>query len=138
MTETANEPKNRVQSLLETRQGKMDALFKGKKYKIAKEIKLEGEDRFVTPFGNKGRNGFALQLVSGEPAVIDDKKLDKFIIGETMLKQVHTEYDAIEGGLPEKPRKRRTKEQKAADDAKAAEEKAAKAAAKEAEKVNAG
>lgn len=115
-------PKDRTASLLATRQEKMDTLFKGKKYKIAKEIHLEGDERFVTPFGHKGRNGYALVLESGEPAVIDDKKLDKFVVGETMLKEIAEKYQAVE--VPVKERKRRTKEQKAADDAKAAEENA--------------
>lgn len=44
-----------------TRTEKMDELFKGKKYDILKEVHLEGEDRFQTPFGNKGRHGFVLQ-----------------------------------------------------------------------------
>lgn len=74
-------------SLLATRKQKMDELFAGKSFDIVEEVHLEGEDRFVTPFGNKGRNGFMLAEV-GNPN-------NTFIIGETMLKQVETDYKAI-------------------------------------------
>jgi len=119
------EKKDRAASLAETRKAKMDALFYGQKYDILKEIKLEGDDRFETPFGNKGRNGFALKLSTGYTA--RDGQPDKFVIGETMLRQVSEQYGAVE--VPVKERKRRTKEQKAADDAQKAAEKAAKASA---------
>jgi hypothetical protein len=124
--EAPETPKDRAASLQATRQQKMDELFRGKKYEIFKEVHLEGDNRFETPFGNKGRHGFALREV-GNPD-------NKFIVGATMLQQVAEQYGAVE--VPAKDRKRRTKEQKAADDAKAAEEKAA-AASKAAEQVEA-
>lgn len=127
----AGETRSRAESLLATRKEKMDALFsEGRKYEIVKEIHLDGDQRFETPFGNKGRHGFHLKRTDG-PAVlvegVDDSR--GFIVGATMLEQVAKEYGAVE--VPEKQRKRRTKEQKAADDAREAEEKAAAAAAAE-------
>lgn len=108
--------KDRAASLLATRKAKMDEFFKGKKFTIAKEVHLDADkDPFVTPFGNKGRHGYVLVEV--------DNAANKFIIGETMLRQVAADYDAVE--MPVKARKRRTKEQKAADDAAAAAAKGA-------------
>jgi len=118
-------PKDRAASLQASRQVKMDALFKDKKYKILKEVHLKDDERFQTPFGNKGRNGYALQLEDGqEPS---EGMPAKFVIGETMLAQIARDYQAVE--VPAKERKRRTKEQKAADDAAAAKAKAEAAAA---------
>jgi hypothetical protein len=107
-------PKDRAASLLATRKQKMDELFSGKRFEIVQEIHLEGDQRFETPFGNKGRHGFHLR-----PEGTTDKG---FIVGATMLEQIASEYGA--GTLPAKERKRRTKEQKAADDAAAAAAKA--------------
>lgn len=110
MSETAapEAPKlTRGESLLATREAKFKELFEGKKFDVKGEIHLEGEQRFQTPFGNKGRHGFVLVEV-GNPT-------NKFIVGETTLREAAEKFGAVE--VPVKERKRRTKEQKAADDA---------------------
>jgi hypothetical protein len=109
MTETA------VAVKAPTRQEQKDELFKGKKYTILKEVHLEGDERFQTPFGNKGRHGYVLEEVGNTS--------NRFIVGASMLTQIAAEYGAVT--VPVKDRKRRTKEQKAADDAAAAAAKAA-------------
>lgn len=91
------EMKNRSASLAANRKAKMDELFEGKKFTILQEIHLNGDERFVTPFGNKGRNGFAISE-DGNPS-------NRFIIGATVLKQVAAEYGAVT--LPEPKRKKK-------------------------------
>lgn len=118
--------KDRAASMLASRQVKLDELFKGKKFTITREIHLEGDERFETPFGNKGRHGFALQEV-GNPA-------NEFIVGESMLALVARDYQAVE--VPVKERKRRTKDQKEADDIVEAAAKAEKKVAKDKERAD--
>jgi len=125
--QAGTETKDRAASLLATRQAKMDLLFKGQHYDVIKEIHLEGDQRFQTPFGNKGRHGYALRLTEGSTpaegaAAAAGGDGSQFVVGDTMLEQIAKEYGAVE--VPAKERKRRTKEQKAADDAAAAEAKA--------------
>lgn len=134
MTDTAEAPaKDRAAALLANRQAKMDELYKGQRYKIIKEIHMEGDERFQTPFGNKGRHGFALE---------NESTGERHVVGASMLQLIADTYGAVD--VPAKERKRRTKEQKAEDDAREAEAKearrrereearAAKAAAKEEE-----
>jgi hypothetical protein len=105
-----------------TRKEKLDALFEGAHYEVLKAIHLDGDQRFVTPLGNKGRNGFALKETGVEPGTER-----KFIIGASLLAKVAAEYGAVE--VPAKKRTRRTKAQMAADRAaKAAEFEAQQAA----------
>ena len=87
----------RARALLATRKLKMDQLFAGRRFKIVQVVSLGGEDRFVTPFGNKGRRGYVL-AEEGNPG-------NSFYVGETVLGQAAREYDAVE--LPEKRRRRR-------------------------------
>jgi hypothetical protein len=115
-TEVQEEKRTRAEALLATHRQKMDELFSGKKYEIVKEVHLNEGQHFQTPFGNKGRHGFALREVS-------DHK-NHFTVGASVLRKAAEEYGAVE--LPTAPpRKRRTKEQKAADDARLAAERAA-------------
>jgi len=114
MTETAT--KDRAANLAKTREAKFVELFEGRHYEIIKEIHLEGEKRFETPFGNKGRNGFAL-LEKGQS---DQKKA--IFVGETVLRKAADRFGSVD--VPVRERKRRTAEQKAADDAAKAAEKA--------------
>lgn len=129
--------KDRAASLAATRQAKFDELFKGRHYKIVKVIALQGEQRFQTPFGNKGRNGFALIPDDRSFTSVAEEKAAAIFVGATVLAKAAADYGAVE--VPEKVRKRRTSEQKAADVAtkKAQREadKAAKAQAKEDAKV---
>jgi hypothetical protein len=91
------EMKDRSASLAANRKAKMDELFAGKKFTILQEIHLNGDERFVTPFGNKGRNGYAISE-EGNPS-------NRFIVGATVLKQAAAEYGAVT--LPEPKRKKK-------------------------------
>lgn len=100
------------------RRSKLDALFAGKKYEIIKAIDLTEDPqgrKFETPLGNKGKKGFAVRLAEGyEP---EEGWPSTFIFGESVLRQVEKEYGAIEMPVAQPTRTRRTKEQKAADEA---------------------
>jgi hypothetical protein len=93
------ETRTRGQSLLDTRNKKMAALFKDRHYKISKEVHLEPGQVFKTEFGHKGRHGFVLLEVDaqGNPATPEFKH----IVGASVLKVAHEDYEAIYGGLPE-------------------------------------
>jgi len=108
--------RSRAEALLETRDQKLKELFAGKKFEIVKKVDLDEGQFFQTPLGNKGRHGYALREV-GNPG-------NHFTVGESVLRTAAAEFQAVELP-PEPPRKRRTKEQKAADDAREAAEKAA-------------
>lgn len=82
----------RSQTLSESRQAKMDALFKDKKFEIVKEVNLPQGQHFVTPLGNKGRNGFVVKEVGTD---------NQFAVGATTLKLMAETYGAVT--LPEKP-----------------------------------
>jgi hypothetical protein len=129
--------KDRAASLAARSQEKFDELFKGRHYKIVKVIKLEGEQRFQTPFGNKGRNGFA--LIPDDRSFASDKeaKAAAIFVGETVLRKAAAQYGAVE--VPVKERKRRTSEEVAAakvvKDAERAEKKAKREEAAEAKRV---
>ncbi len=102
-------PLSRSEKMSQTRTGKMRSLFYGKKYKILGEVHLKEDEQFQTPFGNKGRNGFVLKEVDTGT---------KIIVGEAVLRKANEQYDSILDLPPAKPkRSRRTKAQKAADDA---------------------
>jgi hypothetical protein len=108
----------RSEALAASRLAKLEALFKDKHYRVMTTVALKGDARFVTPLGNKGRNGFAVQRVDEAGNDIlhsDDDTPAQFIMGATLLNLVHEKYGSIE--IPEKIRKRRTAEQKAQDDA---------------------
>lgn len=133
MTETTTETPvaeasaGRGAALQATRTAKLNKLFsEGRTYTFVRQIDLDEGNTFTTPFGNKGRHGFHIRRTGG-PAVEEgvipievgsDEK--GFIVGESMLKQIGEQYSEIQN-VPVKERKRRTKEQKAADDAAAAE-----------------
>jgi hypothetical protein len=114
------------EALKETRAEIMKRLFDGRKWKVLKEVHLGKNeqtglpDRFKTPFGNKGSHGFVLQEVR------EDDQDVREVVGATVLKRAAEEFGAVE--LPVKQRKRRTKEQKASDDAAAAQAKASSVA----------
>ncbi len=113
-TSTSDGALSRSEKMSQTRAGKMKDLFQGKKYKILGEVHLSKDDneQFQTPFGNKGRNGFVLkEAASGA----------KIIVGEAVLRKADELYRSILNLPPAKPkRSRRTKAQKAEDDAKRA------------------
>jgi len=96
---TPAEAHTRGQSLLDTRNRKMGELFSGKHYKIQKEVHLEQGQVFKTPFGHKGRHGFVLVEVDESGSQVEPK--NTFIVGASVLKFAHEEYQAIYGGLPE-------------------------------------
>lgn len=88
------------------REEKMREAFEGKKFVIDSEIHYGPDERFETPFGNKGRHGFILRNVeTGE----------RLVVGESVLRRISEQFKAVD--IPEKKRKRRTKAQKAADEA---------------------
>jgi hypothetical protein len=87
----------------------MSELFSQKKYLILGEIHLGEDEQFQTPFGNRGRHGFVLK---------EQSTGKKIMVGETILRKAASMYDAVVGLPPEKPKRhRRTKAQKAAEDA---------------------
>lgn len=93
--------KNRSAHMRETRKAKLDRLYLGQRYTIVKEIHLEGDARFETPLGNKGRNGFA--IVNEDPTQEGDKA--KHIVGATLLALIAKDYGAVD--LPPAKRKRK-------------------------------
>jgi hypothetical protein len=101
---------SRSDSLAATRKAKMDELYLGQHYKIEAEIRLTEGRKFTTPFGNQGKNGFLLKNV--DESAEGEKRTH--IIGASVLEQVAETYKAVE--LPVRARKRRTTEQKAADE----------------------
>ncbi len=108
---SSTEALSRSEKMSQTRADKMRALFQGKKYKILGEVHLSKDDgeQFQTPFGNKGRNGFVLK---------EDETGSKIIVGEAVLRKADEQYSSILNLPPAKPkRSRRTKAQKAEDDA---------------------
>jgi hypothetical protein len=108
----------RQAQLLAHRRAKLDKAFKGKRYTIVKKVKLEGNDRFVTPLGHKGKTGVILEEV-GNPA-------NKIIVGAVVLRVAADEYGAVD--LPR--RRMRTAEEVAAAAAAKAAAKAAREAAR--------
>jgi hypothetical protein len=108
-TQAASDAVSRETKLAKTRAAKMSELFRHKKYLILGEIHLGNDEQFQTPFGNRGRHGFVLsEQTTGK----------KIVVGETMLRNAASMYDAVVGLPPEKPKRhRRTKAQKAAEDA---------------------
>jgi regulator of protease activity HflC (stomatin/prohibitin superfamily) len=113
----------RSAALAASRQAKLDALFKDKFYTILKEVHLPEGKVFQTPLGNKGSNGYALQLIDADGNPITESYDDqptKFMVGATLLRLVAATYGSVQ--VPPKIRKRRTPEQKASDDARAAHE----------------
>lgn len=119
----------RSEALAAARKTKMDELYEGQKYTIEAEIKLKDGKKFITPFGNKGSNGYLLKNV--DPNADGEKKTH--IIGRSVLDQVAEVYSAVE--LPAKTRKRRTAEEKAADDVRVKAERAAKKEQRDAERA---
>ncbi len=99
----------RGQALYDAYQEKVRATFEGKKFTILEEVHLDKDQRFETAFGNKGRNGYILVEV-GNPG-------NKVIVGATVLRRVASDYASVELPPEAQKRKRRTKAQKAADDA---------------------
>jgi hypothetical protein len=100
--------------MADTRAKKMAELFEGHRYAILGEIHLGDDEQFMTPFGNKGRHGWVIK---------DTQSGKKIMVGETVLRKAASMFDAIEGLPPAKPtRHRRTKAQKAEDDARKAAE----------------
>jgi len=75
--------KSRAATLKETRNAKIDRLFGGTQYTVTGEVHLEGTDRFVTPLGNKGRNGFRL---------LDASTNSEIIVGATVLRIAAAKY----------------------------------------------
>lgn len=128
-TEPSEAGVDRGQRLTETRKAKMDALYQGQHYRVEAVIALTEGRKFVTPFGNKGSHGFLLKNDNAE-ATGEQKS---HIIGASVLQQVAETYGAVE--LPAKARKRRTAEEKAADDVKAKADREAKKQAKAAERA---
>lgn len=71
---------------------KMEELFKDRKYTVRREVHLEGNQRFVTPFGNKGRHGFILDETGADP-------VHRLVVGESVLRRAAELYGSVE--LPE-------------------------------------
>lgn len=102
---------------------KLRALFEGKQYEIIKPINLTGvlddkgeQRRFDTPLGNKGVKGYAIKLVEGQTP--EEGYPAKMIFGDSVLKFAAEKYGSLTMPESDKPtRTRRTKEQKAEDDA---------------------
>jgi len=103
---------DRGAALQEAREQKMKEAFEGQKFVIEREVHMPEGQVFQTPFGNKGRHGYVLKNVATGQLTV---------VGATVLKRISELYDAVE--LPEPKRKRRTKAQKAADDAAAKKDK---------------
>jgi len=97
--EAAGGKTDRGAHLSELHEAKMAKLFKDRKYTVHREVHLEGNQRFVTPFGNKGRHGFILDEVGATPP-------HRMVIGESMLRRVAEEYGSVElpAHLVKKPR----------------------------------
>lgn len=116
----------RSAALAASRQAKLDGLFQGKLYTILKEVHLPEGKVFQTPLGNKGANGYALQLIDAEGDPITESKDGqpvRFMVGATLLRLVAETYGSVT--VPPKVRKRRSPEQKASDDARAVTEREA-------------
>lgn len=112
---------SRQNKMAHTRLRKMQELFEHRKYAILGEIRLEEDEQFQTPFGNRGRHGYVLQeLVEGRPTS------HKIVVGHTILHKASVLYDAIEGMDPAKPKRtRRTRQEVAEERARKAAEAAA-------------
>jgi hypothetical protein len=108
---------DRGEKMAATRAKKMTDLFEGQKYRILAEIHLGADEQYMTPFGNRGRHGYVLK--NTDTGV-------KIMVGETVLRQAASVFDAILDLPPIEPkRKRRTRAEKAADDARIAAERVA-------------
>lgn len=108
MTDTDEQRTPRGEALYAAHREKVRDAFQGKKFKILKEIHLEEDQRFETQFGNKGRHGVILENVeTGE----------KLIVGNTILRRIARDYGSVDLPPEAQRRKRRTKAEKAADDA---------------------
>lgn len=68
---------------------KMASFFEGRQYKVLREEHLKGNQRFVTPFGNKGRHGFILEEIDSKPPF-------RMVVGESVLRRIAHEYGAVE------------------------------------------
>ncbi len=109
MADETKERSDRGEKLYKAHSAKLRAAFEGKKYVIVKEFTLDADKKFATEFGNKGRHGFIIQNV--------DNPEDKKVVGATVLRRIANEFGAVDLPPETKKRTRRTKAQKAADDA---------------------
>jgi hypothetical protein len=113
---TVADGSTRGEALLATRNKKMAELFKGRKYRVAQKVDLPQGQVFVTPFGHKGRHGYVLIEVQADNATQDASPEFRFVIGETVIKVAHEEYEALRDGLPEDLMPRRAKTDAAAEE----------------------
>lgn len=108
MTSTEEQRTPRGEALYNAHKEKLREAFEGTKWKVLKEVHLDEDQRFETQFGNKGRHGVILENVeTGE----------KTIVGNTVLRRIARDYGAVDLPPETQRRKRRTKAEKAADDA---------------------
>lgn len=86
----------------ETRQAKMDELFKGKKFRIVDEFK--SENPLATPLGYKIKSGYRLEQV-GLPV----DTVNEFVVGKSLLNTLVEKYQAVD--RPEAKKRGRPKKQ---------------------------
>lgn len=70
------------------RQKRLEDLFQGRHFDIIKEVHLPSDQRFRTPLGHTGRNGWIVQETA-DPS-------NKFIVGLSLLKVMQNQFQAVE------------------------------------------
>lgn len=83
-------PKGQV--LADAHAAKMREVFQGKVYKILREVHLKENERFQTPFGNKGRHGFLLEPVDDQ----GNPNGNRIVVGRAVLERAASEFKAVE------------------------------------------
>ena len=114
MTDSDKERSTRGEALYAAHNEKVRAFFEGQKFKILKEVHLGEDEKFATPFGNKGRHGVIIEN-------LETGKRD--VVGWTILRRAAAQYGSVDLPPEQQKRKRRSKAEKAADDARKAAEK---------------
>lgn len=123
----------RSERLRAARKDKSDRLFgEGRKYEIRKHVKVPaGSPKFITPFGNKGSDGFLMTQVEGTkaPGFADFEDMDpvRFPLGTTAVQEAQTTYGCFTNFDTYLKTKRPRKSKAEKDAAKAAEKAAARA-----------
>jgi len=69
----------------QSRQDKLDRIFKGRRWRLEREVHLPEGQVFQTPLGTKGRHGYLI-FDPDDPGT-------KYVVGARLMRLVHDEYD---------------------------------------------
>ncbi len=83
----------------------LETLFKGRRYKIVREFRLQGNEVYLNLYGLPAQHGFVLEALDDGTQVV---------IGKRLLKKIVAEYDSVRSPF-KPPRKRRSSEVVAAE-----------------------